>query len=92
MLGRHSPEAIGEKWVDCAHNAELERRVIERTADLDTVDRDLRECIEGAVKTLAVRAHQKGRELTCDSRTGRIERPAFRKPTVSTSGSMRHAA
>jgi signal transduction histidine kinase/CheY-like chemotaxis protein len=34
--------------------------------DLETVDFDLRECIEGTLKTLALRADEKGLELLCD--------------------------
>ncbi len=34
--------------------------------DLDAVDFDLRECIEGALKTLALRADEKGLELLCE--------------------------
>ncbi len=34
--------------------------------DLEEVDFDLRECIEGTLKTLALRADEKGLELLCD--------------------------
>ncbi|HEY2686039.1 MAG TPA: response regulator [Steroidobacteraceae bacterium] len=34
--------------------------------ELDPVAFDLRECLDGAVKTLALRAHQKGLELLCE--------------------------
>ena len=34
--------------------------------ELDPVPFDLRECLDAAVKTLALRAHQKGLELLCD--------------------------
>jgi signal transduction histidine kinase/CheY-like chemotaxis protein len=34
--------------------------------DLDPIPFDLRECLDGAVKTLALRAHQKGLELLCE--------------------------
>ncbi len=34
--------------------------------DLETVDFDLRECIDGTLKTLALRADEKGLELLCD--------------------------
>jgi signal transduction histidine kinase/CheY-like chemotaxis protein/HPt (histidine-containing phosphotransfer) domain-containing protein len=34
--------------------------------DLEQVDFDLRECIEGSLKTLALRADEKGLELLCD--------------------------
>ncbi len=34
--------------------------------DIDQVDFDLRECIEGSLKTLALRADEKGLELLCD--------------------------
>jgi two-component system, sensor histidine kinase and response regulator len=34
--------------------------------DLEEVDFDLRECLESALKTLAVRAHSKNLELLCD--------------------------
>jgi signal transduction histidine kinase/DNA-binding response OmpR family regulator len=34
--------------------------------DLETMDFDLRECIDGTLKTLALRADEKGLELLCD--------------------------
>jgi CheY-like chemotaxis protein len=34
--------------------------------ELDPMPFDLRECLDAAVKTLALRAHQKGLELSCD--------------------------
>ncbi|NUQ31082.1 MAG: response regulator [Acidobacteriaceae bacterium] len=34
--------------------------------DLEEIDFDLRECMEGALKTLALRADEKGLELLCD--------------------------
>jgi len=34
--------------------------------DLDVLDFDLRDCLEGALKTLALRAHEKGLELLCE--------------------------
>ncbi|HSY37128.1 MAG TPA: response regulator [Acidobacteriaceae bacterium] len=37
--------------------------------DLETVDFDLRECIDGTLKTLALRADEKGLELLCDVST-----------------------
>jgi signal transduction histidine kinase/CheY-like chemotaxis protein len=34
--------------------------------ELDSIPFDLRECLDGAIKTLAFRAHQKGLELLCE--------------------------
>jgi signal transduction histidine kinase/DNA-binding response OmpR family regulator len=34
--------------------------------ELDSIPFDLRECLDGATKTLALRAHQKGLELLCE--------------------------
>jgi two-component system, sensor histidine kinase and response regulator len=34
--------------------------------ELDSIPFDLRECLDGATKTLAFRAHQKGLELLCE--------------------------
>ena len=38
--------------------------------DLEAIDFDLYDCIEGALKTLALRADEKGLELLCDVATG----------------------
>ena len=34
--------------------------------ELEEMDFDLRECVESALKTLALRAHEKGLELLCE--------------------------
>ena len=41
--------------------------------DLEEIDFDLRECIEGALKTLAFRADEKGLELLCDVSSDVVE-------------------
>ncbi len=41
--------------------------------DLEEIDFDLRECIEGALKTLALRADEKGLELLCEVSASAME-------------------
>jgi len=59
---KHSADALLKVVGDILDFTEIEARTLE----LRTVEFNLRDCLEGALKSLAASAHDKGLELACD--------------------------